>query len=158
MKKLLYCKFSINKTQSGSTQGIISESFRNLEIRRVFKHSFHSLSIDVRSNNGELFPFFSLGYTHLSLQECAKTVSSTTFQFILSVIQLLNGWLYKNVDYFRNIPRQRKGLGSFSQYDWKTAFPIFRKYFLPAAKKLGQEALEAAFLKLRGEFSPADSR
>ena len=59
--------FPIDKPHFETTQGLISKSFHNPEFRRVLKHSFHSISIDLRSHNGELIPFFSLGYTHLSL-------------------------------------------------------------------------------------------
>ena len=59
--------FMIDKPPFETTQGLISKTFHNPEFRRVLKHSFHSISIDLRSQNGELIPFFSLGYTHLSL-------------------------------------------------------------------------------------------
>ena len=59
--------FPIDKPHFETTQGLISKSFHNPEFWRVLKHSFHSICIDLRSHNGELIPFFSLGYIHLSL-------------------------------------------------------------------------------------------
>ena len=59
--------FPIDKPHFETTQGLISKSFHNPEFWRVLKHSFHSISIDLRSQNGEVIRFFSLGYTHLSL-------------------------------------------------------------------------------------------
>ena len=59
--------FPIEKPHFETTQGLISKSFHNPEFRTVLKHSFHSISIDLRSHSGEVIPFFSLGYTHLSL-------------------------------------------------------------------------------------------
>ena len=44
-------KFS-DKPDFETTQGLISKSFYNPEFRRVLKHSFHSISIDLRSHNG----------------------------------------------------------------------------------------------------------
>ena len=60
-------RFPIDKPHFKTTQRLTSKSFHNLVFRRVLKHSFHSKSIDLRSQNGELIPFFSLGYTHLSI-------------------------------------------------------------------------------------------
>ena len=59
--------FLIDYSHFETTQGLISQSFHNPEFRRLLNHSFHSISIDLRSHSGELIPFFSLGYTHLSL-------------------------------------------------------------------------------------------
>ena len=65
--KSLLKSVPIDKPHFETTQGLMSKSFDNPEFRRVSKHSFHSISIDLRSHNGEVIPLFSLGYTHLSL-------------------------------------------------------------------------------------------
>ena len=44
--------FPIDKPHVETTQGLISKSSHNPEIRRVLKHSFHSKSIDLGSHNG----------------------------------------------------------------------------------------------------------
>ena len=67
VKALVLKSFPIDKPHFEITQGLISKSFHSPEVRRVLKHSFHSISIDLRSHNGELILFISLGYTHLSL-------------------------------------------------------------------------------------------
>ena len=56
---------------------------------------------------------------------------------------------YTNLEYFKGTPRQRgRGLGALAGKIARTAFPIFRKYVLPTAKKLGKDALEAALPEL----------
>ena len=44
--------FPIFKPYFETTQGLISKPFHNLELRRVLKHSFLSISIDLRSHIG----------------------------------------------------------------------------------------------------------
>ena len=56
--------FPIEKPHFETAQGLISKSVQNFELRRVLKNSSHSISIDLRSPNGERILFFS---THLSL-------------------------------------------------------------------------------------------
>ena len=51
--------FPIEKPHFETAQGLISKSFQNFELRRVLKNSFHSISIDLRSPNGEKILFFS---------------------------------------------------------------------------------------------------
>ena len=55
--------FPNDKPHFETTQGLISKFFHSPEFRRVLKHSFQSISFDLRSH----IPLFSLGYTHLSL-------------------------------------------------------------------------------------------
>ena len=56
---------------------------------------------------------------------------------------------YTNLEYFKGTPQQRgRGLGAVAGKIARTAFPIFRKYVLPTAKKIGKDALEAALPEL----------
>ena len=56
---------------------------------------------------------------------------------------------YTNIEYFEGTPRQTgKGLGALAGKVARTAFPFFRKYVLPTARKRGKVALEAALPKL----------
>ena len=49
VKALVLKSFPIDKPHFQITQGLISKSFHSPEVRRVLKHSFHSISIDLRS-------------------------------------------------------------------------------------------------------------
>ena len=51
--------------------------------------------------------------------------------------------------YCRGIPRSRgRGLGPLTGTIALTAFPILRKYLLPAVKRIGRDALESAILEM----------
>lgn len=51
----------------------------------------------------------------------------------------------ERLNYFRGVPRQRgRGLGALAGSIARTAFPIFRKYVLPVAKKIGRDVIESA--------------
>ena len=57
---------------------------------------------------------------------------------------------YKNLEYFKGTPRQRgRGLVALAGTIARTAFPVFRMYVLPAAKKLWKDALEVALPERR---------
>ena len=52
---------------------------------------------------------------------------------------------YTNLECFKSTPRQRgRGLGVLAGKIARTASPIFRKFFLLTATKLGKDAIEAA--------------
>ena len=49
------------------------------------------------------------------------------------------------IPFYRGVGRQRgRGFGAFSQVIGRTAFPVFRKYIVPAAKRVGADFLEFA--------------
>ena len=80
-----------------------------------------------------------------TFQEDTEIVSLTTFQFILYPIQHSCVAGYTNVEKFKGTPRQRaRGLVALAGTIARTAFPVFRKYVLPAAKKLWKDSLEVA--------------
>ena len=56
---------------------------------------------------------------------------------------------YTNLEKFKDTPRRRgRGLEALAGKLQQQPFPIFRKYILPTAKKLGKDALEAGLPEL----------
>ena len=52
---------------------------------------------------------------------------------------------YESTPYFSGVPRQRgRGFGALAGTVARTAFPIIRKYFLPAAKIIGRDFVESS--------------
>ena len=52
---------------------------------------------------------------------------------------------YNSLPYFSGVRRQRgRGLGAFAGTVARSAFPILKKYFVPAAKRIGKDLIEAA--------------
>ena len=50
---------------------------------------------------------------------------------------------YVEISFYRSIGRQRgRGFGALAQVIGRTAIPFFRKYIVPAAKRVGAELLE----------------
>ncbi|MEN0051323.1 MAG: hypothetical protein AAF806_29935 [Bacteroidota bacterium] len=49
------------------TQFVKTEVFNNLQLRKMLKHAFHSIKIDLRTNSGQKVPFAGVGLTKLSL-------------------------------------------------------------------------------------------
>ena len=48
-----------------------------------------------------------------------------------------------SLPYFKGVPRQRgRGLGSLAGTVVSTAFPILKKYYVPAAKRIGRDLFE----------------
>ena len=66
---LLQCFPFISKLKSGDiiTTGQYKnfKNFSNLQFRRLWKNSFHSIHIDLRETTGEKIPFVSVGITRL---------------------------------------------------------------------------------------------
>lgn len=50
-----------------------------------------------------------------------------------------------SLPYFRGVPRQKgRGLGALAGTVIRTAFPIIKKFVIPAAKKIGRDVIGAA--------------
>ena len=68
---LLSCFPFISKLKSGDiiTTGkyMNYQTYTNLQFRRLFKNSFHSIHIDLQDTYGEKIPFVSVGITRLVL-------------------------------------------------------------------------------------------
>ena len=59
-----------------------------------------------------------------------------------------------NLPYFKGVPRQRgRGFGALARTVAKTTLLILKKYFLPAAKKIGRDVIESAIPKIGGDLS-----
>ena len=57
---------------------------------------------------------------------------------------------YTNPEFLKGTPRQnRRGLGAPVGKIARKGFPIFRKFVLPTAEKLGKDTLEAALPEMR---------
>ena len=53
------------------------------------------------------------------------------------------------IPYYRGVGRQRgRGFGAIAQVIGRTAIPFFRKYIVPAAKRVGADLLEFAVSKI----------
>ena len=68
---LLRCIPFISKVKNGDIistgQYINYQSFTNLQFRKLFKNSFHSIEIELRDTTGEKIPFVSIGFTRVVL-------------------------------------------------------------------------------------------
>jgi hypothetical protein len=67
---ILRCFPFISKLRHDSittTQFMNYRAFSTLQFKKLMKHSFHSISIDIRDATGDLVPFVSVGYTRLTL-------------------------------------------------------------------------------------------
>ena len=87
----------IGKPHLDTTQRRTIKSFPQPKFQRVGKHSCQSENFHLRSQNIELIPFSSPGYTRTTslLQEDTEIVSVKTVQFILLPKISLNCWLRK---------------------------------------------------------------
>lgn len=43
------------------------QTFSNLQFKRLMKNNFHSITIEIRDNTGQLVPFVAVGYTRVTL-------------------------------------------------------------------------------------------
>ena len=92
--------FPIVKPLLATMQKRVSKSFQNVESKRVFKRSFHSISFDLISYDGELITFFSLGYTHLSPFSGGCRNKVTDYLSIPFLCSTPVGWLAMQISIF----------------------------------------------------------
>ena len=117
------------------------QTFSNLQFRPLLKNSVHGIHIDLRDKSGEKIPFVSVSITRLVLM--FRKVSSIHFQPKRRYKRVASRQV--EIPYYRGVGRQRgRGFGALAQINGRTAIPFFRKYIVPAAKRVGADLLEFA--------------
>ena len=117
------------------------QTFSNLQFRPLPKNSFHSIHIDLRDTSGEKIPFVSVGITRLVLifRKASNIHFSPKRRYKMVASRQVE------IPYYRGAGRHRgRGFGALAQVFGRTAIPCFRKYIVPAAKRVGADLLEFA--------------
>ena len=66
--------------------------------------------------------------------------------------------VYNSLPQFSGVPRQRgRGFGAFAGTVARTAFPILKKYFFPAAKRIGRDLIESTVPEIENVVSGKSS-
>ena len=142
---LLRCFPFISKLKGGDIittgQYMNYQTFSNLQFRPLLKNSFHSIHIVLRDTSGEKIPFVSVGITRLVLM----FRKASDIHFLPKKLYKMVASRQVEIAYYRGVGRKRgRGLGALAQVIGRTAIPFLRKYFVPAAKRVGADLLEFA--------------
>ena len=97
--------------------------------------------MDLRDTSGGKIPFVSVGITSLVLM----FQKASNFHFQAKRRYMMVASREKEIPFYRGAGRKRgRGFGALAQDIGRTAFLFLRKYFIPAAKRVGADLLEFA--------------
>ena len=122
------------------------QSFIHLQLKTLLKNVFHSIKIELRDVKGEKNSFcFRWNYTSCSLfsQDFGQS-------FLIYTSHEMVAQSSANFPIYRGHARQcGKGFGALAQTLGRTAIPFFKKYVVPAAKRIGADLFEMAAPEIR---------
>ena len=118
-----------------------NQTFGNLQFRPLVKKSFRSIHIDFRDTSGEKVSFASLGITRLVSMFTKKP------PIFISNLNDVTRWLLQDKQRFYSTDVLVETVGKHSVHlhkFWKNCNSLLRKYFVPAAKRVGADLFDFA--------------
>ena len=117
----------------------------DIQQHSTLKNYFLSIHMNLRDTRGEKLRFVSVGNTRLALM--FRKASNNSFKGKTCYKMVASGQL--KIPYYRGIGQQReRGLLALEQVIGRTSVSLFRKFAVPAAKRVSAASMEIAALEI----------